>query len=97
MRRALAWTAGIVGIAALVRWLRRRSHDAEAPPVAVSHPDPAAELRRTIDESRPAEPAEPTGAPGAEPAPEGSVDDRRAAVHARGEDAIARMRASEDE
>jgi hypothetical protein len=94
MRRALAWTAGIVGMAALVRWLRRQSHEAEAPLVAVSHPDPAAELRRTIDESRSAEPA---GAARAEPVPEGSVDDRRAAVHARGEDAIARMRASEDE
>ena len=94
MRRALAWTAGIVGIAALVRWLRRRSDDAEAPQVAASHPDPAAELRRTIDESRTAEPAGPSRA---EPVPEGTVDDRRAAVHARGEDAIARMRASEDE
>ena len=95
MRRALAWTAGIVGIAALVRWLRRQAHDAEAPPVAATQPDPAAELRRTIDESRTAEPV--AEAPIAEPAPAGAVDDRRAAVHARGEDAIARMRSPSDD
>jgi hypothetical protein len=89
MRRALAWTAGIVGIAALARWLRRRTHEAGGPvdePVA----DPAQELRRALDESRASKAApEPLTTPTAEDA---SVDDRRADVHARAESAISRMR-----
>ena len=63
--------------------------------VGEPRPDPAAELRRTIDESRAAEPGD--AAPSAEPVHGGSVDDRRSAVHARGEDAIARMRAPSDD
>jgi hypothetical protein len=90
MRRALAWTAGIVGIAALARWLRGRARESEAPvgePVA----DPAGELRRALDESRA---PEPTSVPPEEAATadDASIDDRRADVHARAESAIARMR-----
>jgi hypothetical protein len=95
VRRALAWTAGIVGIAALVRWLRRQSRDAEPSVIGEAHADPAAELRRTIDESRAAQPGDE--APSAELVPESPVEDRRAAVHARGEDAIARMRGLSDD
>ena len=99
MRRALAWTAGIVGIAALARWLRRRGPEVAAS-VAEPIADPAGELRRALEESRaPEAPAEPPGAPKAPveqavtPAGEdASVEDRRADVHARAESAISRMR-----
>jgi hypothetical protein len=88
MRRALAWTAGIIGIAALARVLRRRS---ATPPVAAEPvADPADELRRVLDESRVPEAA---SAPEVtEAADEPSVEERRADVHARAESAIARMR-----
>ena len=88
MRRALAWTAGIVGIAALARLLRHRS--ATPPVVTEPAPDPADELRRVLDESRVSEVASPPEV--TEAADEPSVDERRADVHARAESAIARMR-----
>jgi hypothetical protein len=88
MRRALTWTAAIVGIAALARWLRGRARAARgvgAEPVA----DPADELRRALEQSR----ADERLARGVTPtAAEASVDERRADVHARAESAIARMR-----
>jgi hypothetical protein len=88
MRRALAWTAGIIGIAALARWLRRRARSAGT---AVAEPvaDPADELRRALEQSRAEQVAEPEVTPAAG---EASVEDRRADVHARAESAIARMR-----
>jgi hypothetical protein len=93
MRRALAWTAGIVGIAALARLLRQR---AAAPSVELEPAtDPADELRRVLDESRPAEAEsepEPVRDPEPEPSEEASLEERRADVHARAESAIARMR-----
>jgi hypothetical protein len=82
----LAWLAGLVGIAALGRWLAGRSKARPVPTapapepaavavdeVAASEDDPAVELRRMLAETR------------AEPAPEPSdesVDERRARVHA---------------
>ena len=88
MRRALAWTAAIIGLAALVRWLRGRARAARAPaaePVA----DPADELRRALEQSR----AEQVADSAVTPADgEASVQERRADVHARAESAIARMR-----
>jgi hypothetical protein len=88
MRRALAWTAGIVGIAAFARLLRRRSATprVEVQPAA----DPAHELRRVLNESRASEGASQPQL--TEAADEPSVDERRADVHARAESAIARMR-----
>jgi hypothetical protein len=88
MRRALAWVTGIVGVAALARLLHHRRHVAAvAPPEAA---DPAEELRRTLADRREAE-AEPIDAP-AGAADEPSLDERRAVVHARAEEAIAQMR-----
>jgi hypothetical protein len=88
MRKALAWLAGILGIAALVRALRRR-HEAAAPPAA--GPDPAAELRARLQQSREAEavtvPAEPEIE--REPVP---LEERRARVHAKAQEAIDLMR-----
>jgi len=88
MRRTLAWTAAIVGIAALARWLRGRTRSARtavADPVA----DPAHELRRALEQSRARQGLAPDVTP---TAAEASVDERRADVHARAESAIARMR-----
>jgi hypothetical protein len=99
MRRALAWTAGIVGIAALARLLRRRAATLPVEPAPAT--DPANELRRVLDESRPPETeprpvAEPEPSEEAslepEPSEEPSLEERRADVHARAESAIARMR-----
>ena len=81
MRRGFAWLAGALGIAALLRALRRRRDE----PVDVSPaPDPAEELRAAIAETRTEEPAE-------EAAP-ASLEERRRAVHERAQEAIDAMR-----
>jgi hypothetical protein len=88
MRRTLAWTAAIIAIAGLARWLRGRAlsaRTASAEPVA----DPADELRRALEQSRADQGLEPEVTP---TAGETSVEERRAHVHARAESAIARMR-----
>jgi hypothetical protein len=80
MRRLVAWLTCAAGAAWILRRLRRR--------VPAPILDPAAELRRKLDESRTAEapPAEPAGAD-----PPG-LDERRRAVHDRGRAAIDEMR-----
>jgi len=91
MKRALAWFAGLVGIAALGRWLARRSRRAkEAPePVAAAAEttaaEPAEELRRKLAETR-----EPAEAPATAAEPE-SLDERRERVHAKAREAIEAM------
>jgi hypothetical protein len=93
VRRLLTWLAVTLGIAALVRRLRRRK--ATEVPVLTPEPrptqDPAAELRRKLDESRADEPGASTGTP------EGSVDERRADVHAEGRAALDEMHSSSDD
>jgi hypothetical protein len=81
VRKLVTWTVVTLGVAALVRRLRRRR---EQPPVEVAASDPAAELRRKLDESRAAEP-EP------EASIEASVEDRRADVHDQGRAALDEM------
>ena len=92
MRRLLTWLVVTIGIAALVRRLRRRRDPQliEPAPTAPGD-DPADELRRKLAESRAEEPAE---AP--EP-PEETVEDRRADVHEQGRAALDDMRDSEKE
>lgn len=98
--RLTRWLAGMVGIAALARLLagrkRRAEPDAEAPAGA----DPADELRRKLDEVRsgstgqaadaasPAESEAPTERDAATP----TLEERRAAIHARAQEAIDSMR-----
>jgi hypothetical protein len=101
VRRLFGWTAGLVGIAALARLLARRQVRAtRAPSPAV---DPADELRRKLDESRahapagvsPGGPAE--GAHQDEPAaPTETLDERRARVHAKAQEALEAMEALQE-
>jgi hypothetical protein len=90
VRRLIGWTAGLVGIAALARLLAARRHRAEAPALPPStSPDPAEELRRKLDESRDAD------APAAEPTESSerneSLEERRARVHAKAQEALSAM------
>ena len=94
MRRLLTWLLVSIGIAALVRRLRRRGEPDYEEPTAASPrraDDPADELRRKLAESRTEEPPE---AP--EP-PEETVEERRADVHEQGRAALDDMRDSEKE
>lgn len=92
MRRLFGWTAGLVSIAALARLLAARRHRAEAPalpPPALPAEDPAEELRRKLAESRDAdapaaESMEPSG-------PKESLEERRARVHAKAQEALSAM------
>jgi hypothetical protein len=105
VRRLLAWTAGVVGIAALGRALaRNRRHH---PPTAAQPPvdERADALRRKLSETRAAEPAPvPPEAPLPTPAaPEAAVaaatsaqtsetiEERRARVHAKAQEVIDAM------
>jgi len=85
MRKLLTWVLVTLGIAALVRKLRRRGEAApetawaptSAEPAATESPsvDPADELRQKLAETRPGE------ASSSEEAEEGSVEERRAELH----------------
>jgi hypothetical protein len=93
VKRTLAWFAGLVGVAALGRWLAQRRKPAEgAPePQEVTADDPAEELRRKLADARGAESAAelaPVDDPG--PADE-TLEERRARVHAKARDAIDAM------
>ena len=96
MRRLIGWTAGVVGIAALARTLARRKVRQSRQPVAAPPVDDHAEaLRRKLDETRAADVA-PVGTTAAvdepEPdAPRESLEDRRARVHAKAQEAIDAM------
>lgn len=88
MRRRLTWFLVSLGIAALVRRLKRRGHDPEFTPQP-SENDPADELRQKIADSR-EEPAE-VPAP-----PETTVEERRADVHDEGRSALDKMREADE-
>jgi hypothetical protein len=94
VKRALAWFAGLVGIAALGRFLAGRSKAKPVPPApeagldgaAEPGDDPAEELRRKLAETRVATDAtEPVAARDEE------LDDRRARVHAQARETIEAM------
>lgn len=93
MRRLLGWMAGLVGIAALARLLASRRTRVEAPaqppfPTA----DPADALRRKLAETRerPAPPAVETAATTE------TIDERRARVHAKAQEALDAMEALQE-
>jgi hypothetical protein len=94
VRRLVGWTAGAVGIAALARTLaRRRVHHAPAASPAPPVDDHAEALRRKLDETRATE-AAPPAAEEREPEPEApqeSLEERRARVHAKAQEAIDAM------
>lgn len=99
VRRLFGWLAGLAGIAALARLLSRRAPT--EPASAPQEPDPAQALREKLSEAR-AEPEPPlqheppeqpvADAPAA--APE-SLDERRARVHAKAQEAIDAMQEPE--
>ena len=89
VRRLIGWTAGVVGIAALARMLARRRarHGRVAGPSVDDH---AEALRRKLDEARATEVSTTAGEPEPE-APRESVEERRARVHAKAQEAIHAM------
>jgi hypothetical protein len=96
MRKLLTWLVVTLGIAALVRKLRRREEPLEhAPAPAAPSEDPAAELRRKLDESRTEETtAAADSAEGAETSSavaDASVEERRAEVHDQGRATLQEM------
>jgi hypothetical protein len=97
MKRLFASVAGIIGLAALGRWLAERRHPVptsadpvelvEATPAESAAADPAEELRRKLADARETEPV----AAAATEAPEETLDERRARVHAKAREAIDSM------
>jgi hypothetical protein len=87
MRRRLTWLLVTLGIAALIRRLRRSKE-----PELETHEtdDPADELRRKLAESR----SDEEDAPSPE-SPDDTVEERRADVHQEGRAALDEMRDSE--
>ena len=91
MRRLLKWVVVTVGIAAVVRRLRKRSQAEETSGPGADKDDPADELRQKLAESRSDE------TPVAEPAvAEASVEERRADVHEQGRSTLDEMRGPND-
>jgi hypothetical protein len=97
VRRLFGWTAGLVGIAALARVLARRQARREAaaprPPLPSStQADPAEALRHKLSETRA---TDDTATAGQEPIssaePTETLDERRARVHAKAQEAIEAM------
>ena len=88
MRRRLTWLLVTLGIAALIRRLRRR-----AEPDLHTHEtaDPADELRRKLADSR----TDVEDAPPPEP-PADTVEERRADVHEQGRAALDEMNEPEE-
>jgi hypothetical protein len=91
MRRRLTWLLVSLGIAALVRRLKRRGDDTEpTPPSPPRENDPADELRQKIAESREDEPVD------VPPTTETTVEERRADVHDQGRSALDDMREADE-
>jgi len=88
MRRRLTWLLVTLGIAALVRRLRRKSAETELETHEAD--DPADELRRKLADSR----SEEDDAAPPEP-PADKVEERRADVHQEGRAALDEMRDTE--
>jgi hypothetical protein len=96
VRKLVTWLLVTLGIAALVRRLKRRQEPAEAEPVGTPAQapagDPADELRQKLAESRAAGETEE-----ASPPPEETVDERRSEVHEQGRATLDEMRPPDEE
>jgi hypothetical protein len=93
VRRLIGWTAGVVGIAALARTLARRQVRRGHAPVAAPPVDDHAEaLRRKLDETRATEAASTTAVEPEPERPRESLEERRARVHAKAQEAIDAMK-----
>ena len=91
MRRGLTWLGGALGLAAIWRFKRRAARALERP-----ESDPAEELRARLEEAREApddrdafDAAE--GQPVDEVGEARSIEERRRAVHAQGQQALGEM------
>ncbi len=80
---------GIAALARLVSARRSRTQAPALPPPAPSEPDPAEELRRKLAESRDTE--VPADAPAEASEPRESLEERRARVHAKAQEALSAM------
>jgi hypothetical protein len=89
VKRLYAWLAGVVGGAAVYRAFRRHP-----PAASVAVPDPAAELKAKLAETRAATEDAPAPAAAA-PAVDADVDARRRAVHDRARATIDEMHESD--
>lgn len=87
--------AGLASVAALAKLYHRRRHGA-TPDASGVEPDPAEELRRKLDEARAAgstdDGPEPTTDASDEAASTATIEERRAAIHARAQEAIDAMK-----
>jgi hypothetical protein len=97
MRKILTWILVTLGIAAVVRRLRRRQLEpVEAEPLTTpAEPptgDPADELRQKLAESRTADEQDEAPSPTEE-----TVEERRAEVHDQGRATVDEMRPSDEE
>jgi hypothetical protein len=95
MRRLLTWLVVSLGIAALIRRLRRTSRPVENAPVGEGTAEPAAddpadELRRKLAESRTED------EPAAVPSSPVTVEERRAEIHGQGRSALEEMRETDE-
>lgn len=93
VRRLFGWMAGLAGIAALARLLSARQTRRELPSPGAGRPDPADALRQKLSASR----AEPSASPAAaaDASPAETLDERRAQIHAKAQEAIESMQGLE--
>ena len=97
MGRLWKWVAAIAAVTGIARLLRRRRCAPVDGAEGAIADDPAAELRRKLSETRDAPPS--TGdvatAPAAEGADDASLEERRARIHEKAQQAIDAMTTEE--
>jgi hypothetical protein len=95
MRKFLVWLAAAVGVAALIRRIRRRAEPAEITPApAETIGDPAEELRRKLAETRPDEQGTVTDD---HAGTDVAVDEQRSDVHEKARGMIDEMKPSDED
>jgi hypothetical protein len=99
MRRLLTWLVVSLGIAAIIRKLRRREQRDEFASAPDVEDDPADELRRKLADSRSEESAvaEPPVSPEPPVSAEATVEERRADVHEQGRSTLDDMRGPDED